>query len=275
MRRIQVGIAEVIEYVPDVPFTPTGPVDVLVFDADEAEVATGVAELVDGRWEVTVVIDEPGVYGSDWSYVAGNVEQTATTWFEAVGAHLFTLAEARSFDNGAMADQTRYPDRALREGRDLVSEHLDQLCGVSFVPRGARTVLDGSGEAGIWLPNVRTTQVVSASIGGTMLTDTEYVLSNEGFLERVGGNTWISGSQNVVVDYVHGYVVPPEPIKRAALVLLRNRLVASNVDDRAISFTDELGTRQLAVAGRRGQPTGIPDVDAAIAQYSDRAPVAG
>lgn len=274
MRRIQVGIVETIEYVPDVPFTPEGPVDVVVFDADIAEVATGVAELIDGRWQSSVVIDEPGTYGAEWSYVAGNVEQTATTWFEAVGTHLFTLAEARVFDNGAMADAARYPDGALRDGRDLVTEHLEHLCGVSFVPRGARAVLDGTGEAGVWLPAVRTTEVVSSSIDATTLDDTEYVLTSVGLLERIGA-TWTAGSQNVVVDFIHGYVVPPEPIKRAALVLLRNRLVSSNIDDRATAFTDELGTRQLAVAGRRGQPTGIPDVDAAIAQYSERTPIAG
>jgi hypothetical protein len=275
VKRIQIGVAEVIEYVPDVSFVPAGPVDVFVFDADEAEVTTVVAELVDGRWEATVVIDEPGVYGADWSYVAGNVAQTATTWFEAVGQHLFTLPEARAFDNGAMADPNRYPDRVLREGRDLVTEHLEHLCGVAFVPRGVRATLDGTNEAGVWLPHVHTTQVVSARIDGTDLTDTEYVITTTGFLERVGGQVWPSGSQNVTVDYIYGHITPPEPIKRAALVLLRNRLVASNIDDRAVAFTDELGTRQLAVAGRRGQPTGIPDVDAAIAQYSERGVLAG
>ncbi len=34
----------------------------------------------------------------------------------------------------------------------------------------------------------------------------------------------------------------------------------------------ELGTRALSVAGRRGQPFGIPDVDAAVADYDERIP---
>jgi hypothetical protein len=219
----------------------------------------------------TAVLD---TYQAVWSYTrAGNAEQ-ATTSLEVVGAFYFSVAEARAFDNGAMADPTRYPAATIVAGRELVEEHMEQLCGVAFVPRATRVVIDGTDDE-VLVALTRPRVILSASIDDVALTAGQ--LSNisihpEG---RLVYPSWMAGDLNIRLHVVHGHDAPPEPIKRAALVLLRNRLVASNVDDRAISFTDELGTRQLAVAGRRGQPTGIPDVDAAIAQYTERAPIAG
>ena len=54
-----------------------------------------------------------------------------------------------------------------------------------------------------------------------------------------------------------------------AMMLARSILVPSNIDDRALTFSDELGTRTLAVPGGRFGSTGIPEVDAAIAQYGE------
>lgn len=219
----------------------------------------------------TAVLDR---YTAEWSYSrAGSAEQ-ATTTFEVVGSFYFSVAEARASDNAAMGDPTRYPSSAIIAGRELVEDHIEHLCGVAFVPRAARVVIDGTNDD-VLVALTRPRKIVSASVDDVALTAGQLAniaIYPEG---RLAYPSWIAGELNVRLHVVHGHDAPPEPIKRAALILLRNRLVASNIDDRAVAFTDELGTRQLAVAGRRGQPTGIPDVDAAIAQYSERAPVAG
>lgn len=219
----------------------------------------------------TAVLDS---YSAAWSYTrAGSAEQ-ATTSFEVVGGFFFSVAEARAFDNGAIADAARYPASTIVAGRELVEDHIEYLCGVSFVPRAIRVVIDGTDDE-VLVGLTRPTTILSASIGDVVLTAGQLAnisIYPEG---RLVYPSWIAGDLNIRLHVVHGHEAPPEPIKRAALILLRNRLVASNIDDRAVAFTDELGTRQLAVAGRRGQPTGIPDVDAAVAQYSERALIAG
>lgn len=219
----------------------------------------------------TAVLDQ---YSADWSYTRAGSAELATTTFEVVGGFYFSVGEARAFDNAAMGDPARYPSSAIVAARELVEDHIEHLCGVAFVPRATRVVIDGSNDV-VLVALTRPREIVSASVDDVALTSGQLaniVIYPEG---RLVYPSWIAGELNVRLHVVHGHDAPPDPIKRAALILLRNRLVASNIDDRAVAFTDELGTRQLAVAGRRGQPTGIPDVDAAIAQYSERARVAG
>ena len=219
----------------------------------------------------TAVLDS---YSAVWSYSRGGSAEQAMTTFEVAGGFFFSVAEARAFDNAAMADAARYPASTIVAGRELVEDHIEHLCGVAFVPRATRVVIDGTNDD-VLVAITRPREIASASVDDVALTAGQLAnisIYPEG---RLAYPAWITGELNIRMHVLHGHDVPPEPIKRAALVLLRNRLVASSIDDRAVAFTDELGTRQLAVAGRRGQPTGIPDVDAAIAQYSDRAPVAG
>ncbi len=254
---------------------------VVVRDGDGADVASGASSKpvgTIGLYEFgltpaqTAVLD---AYSATWSYTrAGSAEQAATGC-EVVGGFFFSVAEARAFDNAAMGDPARYPAATIIAGRELVEDHIERLCGVAFVPRATRIVIDGSTDEDALVSLTRPRSILSASVDDVALTARQLAniaIYPEG---RLVYPSWIAGELNVKLHIVHGHDAPPEPIKRAALILLRNRLVASNIDDRAVAFTDELGTRQLAVAGRRGQPTGIPDVDAAIAQFSERALIAG
>ena len=254
---------------------------VVVTDVDGLQIASGTSFKpvgTTGLYEFgltpiqTSVLDR---YEATWSYTrSGNAEQ-ATTSYDVVGGFYFSVADARGFDNSALADTSRYPVASIVAGRELVEDHVEYLCGVSFVPRARRLVIDGADADDLLISVSRPRYIVQASMNDIALTP-QQVESIDVYPEgRLAYDFWTAGNRNVALHIVHGYDAPPEPIKRAALILLRNRLVSSNIDDRAVAFTDELGTRQLAVAGRRGQPTGIPDVDAAIAQYSERAPIAG
>ena len=262
------------------PVDATANPTVVVRDGGGTQIASGASTKpvgTTGTYEFGLTPPQTAVLDSCsavWSYTRdGSAEQT-TTAFEVVGGFYFSIAEAREFDNAAMGDTSRYPASVIAAGRELVEDHIEYLCGVAFVPRATRVVIDGTDDS-VLVALTRPREILSASIDDVALTSGQLAniaIYPEG---RLVYPSWIAGELNVKIHVVHGHDEPPEPIKRAALILLRNRLVASNIDDRAVAFTDELGTRQLAVAGRRGQPTGIPDVDAAIAQYSERAPIAG
>jgi hypothetical protein len=221
----------------------------------------------------TAILD---TYMAIWTATVAGASRTYRTRFEVVGGLYFTVAEARVFDNAALASVTTYPVETIVAGRELVEAELEVACGVAFVPRSARARVAGRGRRELVFPNRYPRSLVSVSVDGTALSQAELdaiVLRDEGVAWRP--TPWPESSANpynVQAHYAHGYDEPPPRMKRAALVLLRHRLVASNIEDRAISYTDELGTRALAVAGRRGQPFGIPDVDAAVADYDERIP---
>jgi hypothetical protein len=70
----------------------------------------------------------------------------------------------------------------------------------------------------------------------------------------------------VTVHYVHGYNYPPGAITRAGLILSREYLIKSDIPGRATATTVGDQLFRITVAGRDGV-TGLPEVDAAIAQF--------
>jgi len=81
---------------------------------------------------------------------------------------------------------------------------------------------------------------------------------------------WTGGYGNVTVAYEHGWTSPPLRIKRAALLLAKQWVLNSPIDDRATSVSNDDGTFVLATPGLRGSVFGIPEVDAALESYSMR-----
>jgi len=160
------------------------------------------------------------------------------------------------------------------DGREQVEGEIEDAAGVAFVPRGYRAVLDGNGRTSLFLPHNRITRLVSLKVGDdTVDVADAYLYGSEGRLALQVGS-FGTGNLTVQALYEHGYAQPPARIKRAALILLKDRVVASNIEDRALSHTDEAGTIALSVAGANGI-FGIPEVDAAVEQYSELAPRVG
>lgn len=214
-----------------------------------------------------------GVYKAVLTATVSEVVQTYTSWYEVAGGFFFETEEARAFDDSAMSSTTDYPTDKIIAAREQVEEDIEQVCGVAFVPRGKRINLHGTGTSRLLLPDLYVTSLVAAEVDGTALTTEldDLVIEASGRL-ILAEHSWDLGDRNVLVDYVHGYAQVPDPIKRAALMWTRARLVPTSLDDRATSHTDETGTRQLAVAGRRF-PSGIPEVDAILSRYTERVPV--
>lgn len=208
----------------------------------------------------------------DWSGTWDNVDQTLTTWVEIVGSQLFTIAELRAFGGEpSVASMVTYPDELVAAYRDRVEDYFRDRSGVSFTKRGRRVVLDGSGIRPLPLPLRDVTKVVSVTLFGRSFTDDELAQISVDQLGRLRwipyGGTWGNIRGSVVVDVEHGYDSPPAQIKYAAMILARRELVTTDVDDRAVTLSNDLGTIRLSVPGPNF-PTGIPVVDQALDDYS-------
>jgi hypothetical protein len=217
---------------------------------------------------MTSILD---TYSVTWSFTKTSVVNKFYSQFQTVGGFLFSVGELRAFD--AALDATTYPIDVVEKARAAAEERLEQLCSVAFVPRGRRYITDGDGDTVLRVPDVELRSVVSASISDgtttTALTADELAdlkIDPAGIVTRWSLGSWDSGVRNVTVLYEYGYSQPPEPVKRAAMALARNNLVGLSLFDRARSEAVEGGILSFTLAGRDG-PTGIPEVDAVIAQF--------
>lgn len=225
-----------------------------------------------------------------WSITLDGTSETFTTSHEVVGAFLFTEAELRTFGDRALADATAFPDATIADARDRITDDFERICGASFVTRYGQRIRDGAdaqvplqgGFGGFWgtplLGNVptmltlgckRLQRMRAVSVDGTALSQGEVDAIHvfpEGYIIRDGGWNW--GRRNIVLGFEHGWDRPPPELRRAAMVMARFELVSSDVGDRTISFSNDMGTFRQAVASAKF-PTGIPFVDSVLERYSE------
>lgn len=252
----------------------TGTVTATVKDENGTTVSSGNASLVapsTGHYQFTLAPQAAlKRITTFWTGVWNGVSQTVETYDEVIGGHLFTIAQARTFNHGQMASTTDYPDDDIREARDRIFDAFQVCCGVPFFPRYEREVLDGTGRRRVWLPHKRPLAMISATVDGVALTGPELAavqLYVTGRIERDA--MWSKGLQNVVVEWERGYRRPPLEITRAARALATYEVVSSEITDRMVSVANELGTVRLSIPGRN-HPTGIPLIDAALYRYDER-----
>ena len=206
---------------------------------------------------------------------------------EVVGGQLFTLTEARAFDEGALVDTDKYTNAEIRTERDRVTALLEQWTGRSWIPRYCRVELPGTGVDAIDLASstARTSTgrrlvrpgrhydivtIISAS-AGTTITPTD-IESDPPFLYHTTG-VWVASASsdrmNVTVEYEYGLAYPEEGVGRIALLLTRDRLVKSPYPDSALSIQTESGAASLV---REGGPmanrTRLPEVNAWLKDHS-------
>lgn len=208
-------------------------------------------------------------------------ERVVTSRHEIVGGFFFSLADARNSNDGLIADEIRYPNVKLFDARQEVEEEAEEICDVAFVPRYGRAILDGDATPDLVLPANRIRVVRSIRIypvpgaaGFIALTAEQLAglrLDDDGAIHRTDYSVFDEGRGNIVVEWEHGYDLPPADVKRAGLTRLRSRLNFEKgaVNERATTFTAENGqSYSLATAG--AYRTGIPEVDAAYERYSYR-----
>lgn len=196
--------------------------------------------------------------------------ETAVSYYSVVGALLFTVAEARAWDGGAMANVTDYPDAAITEGRDRVTDAFESILGLAVGLSYGREYLDGEDTSELWLSHSRVKWLRSIGYreyGGTAYTPytPDQLAAVEAYpsgqLRQSTGWYFLRGVRNYVIDYEHGFQPIPFELKTAGLRVLRNTLVHSPLDDRATSQSFDGMTYSLATAGRSGAFFGIPFVD--------------
>lgn len=274
---------------------PTGTVSIVIKDIDDVTVATGTAQASQHGHAAgvytfslpTAVTGELGVYEATASFVLSGSTITKIYSLEVVGEYLFEIHELRQRERG-LDNETNYPAESIREARDQATSHIERAAEIAFSPRSTRQTLSGDGTSTLLLPHLQVNAVIGVTvygeeigtdiadeITGVELTDIE-VNREAGLLIRTDGSGFPVGSNNVVVDYEHGYEWVPAPIRQAAMTLAIEYLVPSGIPVRATSQSSDLGDFRISVANEDlNRPTGIPSVDAVIAQYGRRRPRLG
>jgi len=203
---------------------------------------------------------------------------TITSEHESIGAWLFGLAEARTHGNPSqpLASANDYPDDFIRYYRDLIA---DKFAERLLYPLGARyqmATIDGDGTSELFLRNAwrcrRLRNVWVRTYGTTTwtaLTESQMALcslTRAGLLSREG-NVWPKGKGNIRIAYENGAQPIPLELRDAALAVLADASVGSDLPARATTQTIEGNTFQLATPGIRGSFVGIPGVDEALEHH--------
>ncbi len=234
----------------------------------------------DGKYEFVLTPAQAGaldILTARWTGTINGLLQTVDTYHEIAGGLYFTLKQLR--DQPGLADEAKFPLSVLIEARDWIIDTIEGECGAPFVPRYARSVLDGSGTATLTLDRPYVQDIIGITVGGVAYTTAELaalLVYPGGSIKRPSG-VFTAGDRNVSIRYSWGYRYgfgkePPADLKAAALAAARIHVLGtknSDLFDRATSITNEFGNIALALPGEN-RPTGIPDVDAAIIRWRNR-----
>lgn len=258
-----------------------GAVTITITRSDSTAVATGAATSnpSTGKYDYTLAPQaDLNILKAVWTGTFSGVVQSVTSYVEIVGNHLFTEAQARSFDDASLSDTTKYADSDIADARDRITDLLEHHTGVAWVPRFARETLDGnqspyvarlySNTGSLRLRHTRVSRLLSVAVGGTAYSSPELAalyLYDWGDIESL--TPWLAGYRNIVVEYEHGYDYLVDGVDRIALRWLRTMLVSSDIDSRVVAMTDAGGE---SYSYSRSTPSGIPEVDNWIASHDQR-----
>lgn len=206
---------------------------------------------------------------------AGNTT-TTTTLVEIAGGYWFTIAEARK--QPGLDDTGKVTDELIVDKRAVVEKEAEWITDVAWVPRYRRITVDGDGTNRLILPDrqprtVRSVRIYSTPTSYTALSSAQLAALSYGdsTIFRTDTTVFAEGLGNIVVEYEYGFDRPDRDLKDAALLRLRalineNR---SGIPLRARTWsTSDGGTFALDQAD--AYKTGIPEVDAVYARYSQR-----
>lgn len=224
-------------------------------------------------------------YTAYWTVTLNGEARVLTSQYEVVGGFYFTVQDARNFQPkpeggsmvGPLSSETRFPTQTIIDAREEIESFIEEVCERAFVLRGRRITLDGDSSSYLLLPDMRPKDVYSVAVtdsAGTVDTYDSTALADIALLEygAIQRNTlgvFTRGNRNVAVHYTYGESQVPGPIKRAALLMLKNRLLPSDISDRAQSFVNESGTLTYSTPNGQTRWTGLPEVDSILAKYSD------
>lgn len=232
------------------------PLDTDPEDPAARDITTTLATLQDG-WYRLIFID-----------ANGNQEITPAV-HRVIAAEIpyFTVAEIRAaYPDITDADDPVITDAMINACRREVEQRLESrlLCNVAFVPRTATEIRSGDGTSVLKVAHLRPRAVTTAvTTTGETAIDVEGVVPTRSGFRRRGGWPW--GLSNITLTYTHGHDQPPEAIKSAAMLWVKELLLTGPITERAIAIGTEDGGRiPLATPTLLGSRSGIPAVDEAI-----------
>ena len=192
-----------------------------------------------------------------WTASFGGQPQQFVDTVEVAGDYLFTIPELRALSTcgGGLANITNYPEARLVAMRTRAEQALEDACGVAFVPRYGQEVFRGT------LPP-RVTVLRFVEHAGLLVEP----------LPEIPDLAFLAG--RVIVGYEHGHLTCPERVRQAAILLAKQWLTPTAIDDRAITMSNDTGTYSLFQAGVRGHVFSIPEVQATVDMYSETVMVA-
>jgi hypothetical protein len=221
-----------------------------------------------------------------WVVTVDGTPETFTTDVEVIGASLFTIAEARAFDQKQLANVTNYPDARIEEARGRVLDSFQDICGSGFVPRYTESFIrhDGGFSAGDYggyyrwnpvdrpeimlpFPYPRLIRQLSVSHWAQDWTDWD-LTANPVELTDTGMIRGNFPHGYLRIRYEHGLDAPPAAIKKAALEVLLFDLIPSNLPQRATSYDVAGTTYRLSTADSIRRFYGIPTVDSVLSRYA-------
>ena len=262
----------------------SAPVTVTIKDGAGVTVVSDTPTIVAGKLRYlanAALMPKLDTYSITWTGVVDSESQSWVTEVELVGGYLFEISDLRSFDR-AFLDTVKYPIELLRQVRTWAETTIEgsNAADVAFVPRGRRVVLDGHSryENNAWgldVPDYLVRSVYSASVNGTALTNSQVsaLICDDDTIWRPD-TFWAVGHRNISMHYEFGYDRPAGAVTRAGLILAREYLVKSDLPSRASATSIGDQYFRLTIAGRDGT-TGLPEVDAAIAQFGRKSYVVG
>lgn len=195
-----------------------------------------------------------------WEGTFGGVVQRITTQVEVVSGYVVSLADLKA--ESGMGTKT---DAQLAETRQWFEDLAESYCGVAFVPRYARELLDGDGTFELELAHPYPRSVLSCKIGGVAQTGTAtWDLYEEGMIVRDTGSFAV-GRRNVEIIYEHGFDAAPSDIREAALVAVRSNVLGGSAGGGIpVGVTQLITDAGTMTFGRRTFPFGIAEVDTAL-----------
>jgi hypothetical protein len=260
---------EVVFYVGTTPTDADGTVTVDIFRADGSIFATDAATIHGATGHYTYTLAPQSVlerFQLVWEGTFGGVVQRQTSYVEVVGGYYASLADIRAEDS--LSNTSLFPNEKLAEARQWFEDKAERFCGVAFVPRYARDVLDGKGSTRLKLLHNRPRTLISAKFDGVAQTTTTWDLYEDdgsaGYI--VASSSFPAGYRNVEVIYEHGFDGPDSDMREAALTAIRARLLG----DRSgippnISQMSVDGMTQTFRAPTL--PTGIGEVDTVLRDH--------
>lgn len=157
-----------------------------------------------------------------WEGTFGAVVQRVTTYVEIVGGYTVSLTDLK-----AETGLTAKTDKQLTEARTWFEDIAETWCGVAFVPRYGRDVLNGTGSSGLQLSNRLPRTILSAKVDGVAQSGTAtWDLYDSGVIVRDSG-TFPVGRRNIEIIYEHGHDAPEAEVREAATIAIRSKLLSA------------------------------------------------